>query len=151
MCVFDKMMIHVNYKRGCRFDSQLPSSVPGVQVWNEHFLNTLNSEDWQKVLYTRYAPPLVHTFSPSFWQFVNVTAVKIFSFCCEPFIGPFFHIFVRTKALLGKCVTHRRKQVVIGRSQIWWVSRRGTASKLSASYVLEPVLPYVMEHCHEEK
>ena len=35
---------------------------------------------------------------------MNTTSVKIFPFCCEPFIDPFFHIFARTKALLSKCV-----------------------------------------------
>ena len=29
------------------------------------------------------------------------------------------------KALLSKCLTHRCKQVVIGKSQVWWVSRTG--------------------------
>ena len=53
-----------------------------------------------------------YTFFPSFGQFVDTTSIKIFPFCREPFIEPFFHIFVRTKALLSKCVTHRCKQVV---------------------------------------
>ena len=46
-----------------------------------------------------------YTFFPSFGQLVDTTPVKIFHFCREPFIEPFFHIFVRTKALLSKCVT----------------------------------------------
>ena len=92
-----------------------------------------------------------YTFFPSFGQFVNTTPVKIFPFCREPFIEPFFHIFVRTKALLSKCVTHRCKQVVIGRSQV--VSKPHGVEL--PSWVLptcpELVLPYVMEHCHGEK
>jgi len=39
-----------------------------------------------------------YTFFPSFGQFVNTTPVKIFSFCREPFIEPFFHIFIRTQS-----------------------------------------------------
>jgi len=66
-----------------------------------------------------------YTFFSSFEQFVDTTPVKIFPFCREPFIEPFFHIFVRTKALLSKCVTYRCKQMVIGKSQVWWVSRTG--------------------------
>ena len=67
-----------------------------------------------------------YTFFPYFgWEFVDISPVKIFPFCREPFIEPFFHIFVRTKALLSKCVTYRCKQVVIERSQVWWVSRMG--------------------------
>ena len=58
------------------------------------------------------------TFFLSFGQLVNTRIVKIFAFCCEPFIGPFFHIFVRTKTLFSKYVTFRRKQVVIGRNQV---------------------------------
>ena len=60
-----------------------------------------------------------YTFFPSFGQFVDTMPVNIFSLCREPFIEPFFRIFVRTKALLSKCVTHRCKQMVIGRSQVW--------------------------------
>ena len=41
-----------------------------------------------------------YTLFPSFGQFVNTTPIKIFSFCCEPFL----YIFVRTKALLSKCL-----------------------------------------------
>ena len=66
-----------------------------------------------------------YTFSPSFAQFANTTPVKLFPFCCESLIESFFHIFVRTKALLSKCVTHLCKQVIIGRSQVWWVSDTG--------------------------
>ena len=66
-----------------------------------------------------------YTFFPSFGQFVDTAPVKIFPFCRKPFIEPFFHIFVRTKALFSKCVIHRCKQVVIGRSQVWWISRMG--------------------------
>ena len=42
-----------------------------------------------------------YTFSPPFEQFGNTTSEKIFPFCCEPF----FHIIVRTEALLSKYVT----------------------------------------------
>ena len=56
---------------------------------------------------------------PSFKQFVHNTSVKIFPFWCKPFIEPFFHIFTQTKTLLSKCVIHRWKQVVTGRSQVW--------------------------------
>ena len=66
-----------------------------------------------------------YTFFPSFGQFLNTTPLKIFSLCCEPFIEPFFHIFVRIKALLNKSVSHRCKQVVIGRNPSWWVSYMG--------------------------
>ena len=62
-----------------------------------------------------------------FGQFVNTTPVKLFSFCWETFIEPFSHIFVRrTEELLSKCVTHRCAQVIIGRSQVWWVNRMGS-------------------------
>jgi len=39
-----------------------------------------------------------YTFFPPFGQFVDITPVKIFPFCRESFIEPFFHIFVRTSA-----------------------------------------------------
>jgi len=39
-----------------------------------------------------------YTFFPSFGQFMDTTPIKIFPFCRKPF-EPFFHIFVRTKAL----------------------------------------------------
>ena len=67
---------------------------------------------------------LLYSF-PFIRTYVNATSVKIFSFCCEPFVEPFFHIFVRTKTLLSKCATHRCKQAVIGKSQVWWVIHMG--------------------------
>ena len=96
------------------------SRVSGVLVWMRIFFYTLNSEEWERVLYSKYA--LLHRlllFFSSFGQFVNTTLVKIFSFCCESFVEP------RTTALLSKCVTHQCKQVVIERNQVWWVSRMG--------------------------
>ena len=48
-----------------------------------------------------------YTFSPSFEQLVNTLPHP---FRCEPFIKPFFHIFVRIEALLSKYVTHRSKR-----------------------------------------
>ena len=42
-----------------------------------------------------------YTFFPSFEQFVDTTPVKIFPFCCEPFIELFFHIFVKNE--LKRC------------------------------------------------
>ena len=59
--------------------------------------NTLNSEEWWKVLYSKYAPSLVVHF---FHLSGNLWIPQIFSFCCKPF----FHIFVRTNVLLNKCV-----------------------------------------------
>ena len=63
-----------------------------------------------------------YTFSPSLGKFVNTKPVQIFPLCCKPFIEPLFHIFVRPKAHLSKCVSHRCKQVVIERSQVWLAS-----------------------------
>ena len=37
-----------------------------------------------------------YTFFPSFGQFVDTMPVKIFPFCREPFIEPFFHILNQT-------------------------------------------------------
>ena len=88
------------------------------ETWIFFVKNTFNSEERQKVCSVACC-----TFVPSFGQIVNTTSVKIFSFCCELFVNPLFHIFVRTKTLLIKCVTHRYKHVIIGRSWIWWVSR----------------------------
>ena len=56
-----------------------------------------------------------YTFSPSFRQFINTTPVKIFAFCREPFC------FISSYEL--KHCSVRCRQVVIGRSQVWWVSR----------------------------
>ena len=75
---------------------------------------------------------------------------KAFLIAANHSSSQFFEIFLWTKALLSKCVTHRCKQVVIGRSQ---------ASKLRgvelSSWVFpthrEPVLPYVMVDFHAEK
>ena len=112
--------------------------LPRVQVRNAIQTNTLNSEE--------RCPIVCYTLLPSFDQFVNATPVKIFLFCCESFVEPFFHIFVRTRGLLDKCVTHRYKPVVIRRSQVWWVKPHG--AELS-SWVLpkcrEPVLPNVIK------
>ena len=95
---------------------------PGVQVWNaDFFLKTyVKFEKMIKSASFKIYPIACYTFSPFFGQFVNTTP-----FCCEPLIEPFFHIFVLTnsRTLLSKCVAHRCKQVVIGRSQVWWVSR----------------------------
>ena len=91
--------------------------LPGVQIWYENFFSkepTSNSDKTCSIV--RY------TFSPSFWQFVNTTLLNVFLFYCERLFEPFFHIFVRTDALLSKWVTHRCKQVVIGSSQVRWVS-----------------------------
>ena len=38
-----------------------------------------------------------YIFFPSFGKFVDTTPIKIFPFCRETFIEPFFYIFVRTK------------------------------------------------------
>ena len=83
------------------------------------FLKHVNFGRMMKSALFKVCLTVCYTFLPSFGQFVNTTPVKIFPFCCESFIEPFFHIFVRTKALLGKCVTHRCKQVVMGRNQVW--------------------------------
>ena len=65
--------------------------LPGVQVKGRIFFlkNTLNSEERQKV-----CSIACYKF---FAYFMNTTLVKIFPFCCEPFIEPFFQIFVRIK------------------------------------------------------
>ena len=39
-----------------------------------------------------------YTFFPSFGQFVDTTPVKIFPFCREPFIEPFFHLRMNQSA-----------------------------------------------------
>ena len=41
---------------------------------------------------------------PIFRAICEYHASKIFPFCCEPFLESFFHLLVRTKALLSKCV-----------------------------------------------
>ena len=46
---------------------------------------------------------LLHIF-PIFRAICEYHAGKIFPFSCESFIESFFHIFIRTKALLSKCV-----------------------------------------------
>ena len=61
--------------------------------------NTLNSEEW----WFKVCSIACCTFSPSFGQFVNTMPGTIFSFWCERFVDAFFHIFVRTGALLSKC------------------------------------------------
>ena len=101
----------------------VPVYVQDVQVWNDDFFfkktrkNEIKIGRMIKRDLFKVCSIANYTFFPSFGQFVDTTPVKIFSFCREPFIEPFFHIFVRIKALLSKCVTHRCKQVVNGRSQ----------------------------------
>ena len=83
------------------------NNLPGVQVWNAaFFLNKkqVKFERMIKIALFNVCSIVCYTFSPSFDQFKNTTSVKIFPFCYEPFIELFFHIFVRTKALLGKCL-----------------------------------------------
>ena len=73
-----------------------------------------------ELLYSKCAPsPIIHFSHLSGGDFVNTMPVKIFPFCREPLVESFFHIFVQTEALPRKCVTHRCKQVIIGRSQVW--------------------------------
>ena len=48
---------------------------------------------------------------------------KLSLFWGKPVIEPFSYIFVRSEMLVRKCVSHRCKWTVIGRSQVWWVSR----------------------------
>ena len=74
-------------------------SLPGVQVWNaDFFLNKhVKFGRRMKSVLFKECSIACYTFPPSFGQFVNTALVKIFPFCCETFIEPFFHIFVRTK------------------------------------------------------
>ena len=93
--------------------------------------------EWQKGHYPKYAPSLVIlNFFQYFGRFMTTTPVNIFPFSRELFIEPFSDTFVWTKALLTKCVTHRCKHVVIGRSQVWWISHMGYSFQLSVSYLL---------------
>jgi len=90
----------------------------GVQVWNDDFFPQKKHIKFGRMIKRdlfKICSIASYTFFPSFGQFVDTTPVKIFPFCQEPFI--FSHL--RKKVLLSKCVTHRCKQVVIGRSQIW--------------------------------
>jgi len=90
-----------------------------------------------------------YTFFSSFEQFVDTTPVKIFPFCREPFIDPFFRL--------------RTNQSSVQQS-VWPIETSGNQKEPSLvskphgvefpSWVLpcpELVLSYVMEHCHGEK
>ena len=68
-------------------------------------------------------PIASYTFLPPVWQLVDATPRKLSLFWGKPVIQPFSYIFVRSEALVRKCVSHRCKLIVIGRSQVWWVSR----------------------------
>ena len=92
-----------------------------------------------------------YTFFPSFGQFMDTALVKIFPFCHEAFIEPFFHIFIRTKRYSASA----------------WPIDANSDNRKEPSLVSKPhgvelpswvlptcpelVLPYVMEHCHGEK
>jgi len=62
-----------------------------------------------------------YTFFPSFGQFVNTTPVKIFPFCREPFIEPFFS-HLRTNQSAAQQVRDPSMQTsanLLRRSQVW--------------------------------
>ena len=92
-----------------------------------------------------------YTFFPSFGQFVDTTPIKIFPFCREPFIEPFFHIF-RTNQSAAQQVRDPSMQTSDNRKEPSLVSK---PHGVEPSWVLptcpELVLPYVMEHCHGKK
>ena len=93
-----------------------------------------------------------YTFSPIFRAICEYHVSKIFFFCCEPFIEPFFHIFVRIKALLSK-VRNPLMQTSGNRKELSPVSKPHEVelpSWVFATY-REPVLAYMMEHFHKEK
>ena len=78
------------------------------------------------MLYSKYAPSLAIHFCPSVLQIVDAFLEKSFTFWGDPVSKPFFDIFVIVvDVLLGKCVRHRWKQVVVRRGQVWWVRRVG--------------------------
>ena len=92
-----------------------------------------------------------YTFFSFLGQFVNITLVKIFSFCCEPFIKPFFS-HLRTNRSAAQQVRDQSMQTSGNRKEPSLLSNPHEVELLG--WVLptcrEPVLPYVMEHCHEE-
>jgi len=63
-----------------------------------------------------------YTFFPSFGQFVDTTLVKIFPFCREPFIEPFFHI-VRTNQSAAQQVRDPSTQTSGNRKESSLVSK----------------------------
>ena len=69
-------------------------------------------------LFKKCVPSLFIHFAPIFRAICEYHADKNLPLCCKTFVKTFFQIFVRIKALLGKCETYRRKQEVIGRSQV---------------------------------
>ena len=54
-------------------------------------------------------PIASYTFSPPVWQLVDTTPKKLSLFRGKPVIEPFSYIFVRSEALVRKCVSHRCK------------------------------------------
>ena len=64
-----------------------------------------------------------YIFFPHVWQLVDGTPKKLSLFWGKPVIVAFSYIFVRREVLVRKCVSHRCKWIVIGRSQVWCVSR----------------------------
>jgi len=60
-----------------------------------------------------------YTFFPSFGQFVYTTPKKFLIFRSKPLIKPFSDVFVKIEVPLSERVTHRRKQVIVRRCQVW--------------------------------
>ena len=67
---------------------------------------------WYKIFCSKYWSSLA---SPPVWQFVDAILEKLFLFWDKPVIEPISYIFVRSEALISKCVSHRWKY--IGKSE----------------------------------
>lgn len=88
---------------------------------------------WYKILYSKCCPSLAVHFSHlshNLWMLLKKTAGFWWWTSHQA-------IFVIGEELLGKCVSHRCKQVLMARTRVWWVSCMSwaTFSQLSTSNV----------------
>lgn len=64
-----------------------------------------------------------YTFWPPFRQFVDSIPKELLLFWRKPVRDPISQFFGRTEVLLLKGVSHRWKQMLVGRRQVWWIMR----------------------------
>ena len=62
---------------------------------------------------------------PSFRQHTDTAFKKFLIFWGDPRIDPIFVFFIRSEVLLSQAMSHRPKQVVVRRSNVWRIRRVG--------------------------
>ena len=84
---------------------KIATKLPHVTIYKIHVY-------WMKMIKNilfKVLPIASYTFFSPVWHFVDATPKKLLLFWGKPVIEPFLYIFVRSEALLSKCVSLRCK------------------------------------------